>query len=67
MQLPGEAAERLGHRVEAVPLHDEDLQLHKRLDVLCQVLQTVTGQVQEHLEAERRRVRLTGDSSRFTP
>lgn len=45
MGLPSEATEGLWQRVERVSLHDEDLELHQSLDVLCQVLQMVTGQV----------------------
>jgi len=43
--LPGEEAEGPGQRVEAVPLHDEDLEFHQNLDVFCQVFQMVTGQI----------------------
>lgn len=53
MKLPGEAAEGLGQRMEAVSLHDKDLELHQSLDVLCQVLQTVAGQVEEHLSGQK--------------
>lgn len=52
--LPGEAAEGFRQRVEAVSLYDEDLELYQSLDVLGQVLQTVTGQVKEHLQGQRR-------------
>ncbi len=52
--LPGKAAEGLRQRVEAVSLHNEDLELNQSLDVLRQVLQTVTGQVKEHLQGQRR-------------
>lgn len=45
MQLPGEEAEGPGKRVEAVSFCDEDLELHKSLDVFRQVLQTVAGQI----------------------
>lgn len=47
--LPDEAAEGLRQRVETVSLHNEDLELHQSLNVLCQVLQMVTGQMEEHL------------------
>lgn len=50
---PGEAAEGLGQRVEAVSLHDEDLKLGQGLNVLRQVLQAVTGQVEEYLQGGR--------------
>lgn len=51
--LPGEAAQGLGQRVEAVSLHDEDLELGQGLNVLRQVLQPVTGQVEEYLQGGR--------------
>lgn len=51
--LPGEATEGLGQRVEAVSLHDEDLELSQGLNVLRQVLQAVTGQVEENLQGGR--------------
>lgn len=47
--LPGEAAEGLWQRLETVSLNYQDLELHQGLDVLSQVVQAVTGQVQEHL------------------
>lgn len=52
-RLPGEAAEGLGQRVEAVSLHYENLELCQGLNVLRQVLQTVTGQVEEYLQGGR--------------
>lgn len=53
--LPAEAAEGLWHSMQAIPLHNEDLELPQSLNVLRQVLQTVGGQVEEHLQEEKRR------------
>lgn len=53
MDLPGEAAEGLWQRVETVSLNYENLELYQSLNVLSQVVQTVAGQVQEHLQGSR--------------
>lgn len=39
--------------MEAVSLHDEDPELGQGLNVLRQVLQAVTGQVEEYLQGGR--------------
>lgn len=49
VDLPGQAVEGLWEKLETVPLHHEDLELHQRLNVLCEALQAVGGQVEEHL------------------
>lgn len=49
VDLPGEAAEGLWERLETVPLHYEDLELHQNLNVFREALQAVGGQVEEHL------------------
>lgn len=53
-ESPAEAAEGPGHGVQAVPLRNEDLELHQSLDVLRQVLQAVGSQLEEHLQGGRR-------------
>lgn len=52
LMLPGEVAEGLWQRVETVSLHNEDLEFHQSLNVLSKVLQTVEGQMKEHLHKE---------------
>lgn len=46
VDLPGETVEGLWEKLETVPLHHEDLELHRRLNVLCEALQAVEGQVE---------------------